>query len=262
MEYERKRDFQGTLDRLQSQLAEAVDEKAALEAHEQDVLQKELHLRAVVKAAADRLDAIKEEREQISGMIQGAHGRRSDLQSQREALAKREAAEGNQVERGRAQLHDVLQKARVDEIALPIVDAPLGDGRRVTSAVSSDSNSESDVPDEAVMGGDPLEWAGNRSQSEQFRSRSSNASGGHREARVAGDGVEGEEAEVASSSRMSSRDGSAHFSQSGDPTVRRDARAAGKVDLSSMRKHKSEFFGPGSLFVSLILALQTCPSRR
>eukprot|EP01034_Spumella_vulgaris_P028694 gene28694-35595_t len=238
MEYERKRDFRGVLDRVQTQLRDAGEEKGALEEQEQEMLQSELQLRGLVKSATAKLVVIKDEREAISSSIRAAHARRSELQSEREALAKKQATESNLIERGRAQLHDVLQKARVDEIALPTVDAPPRDIKRAPSAASSDSNSESDAVDEtSSTTTDPLEWVGNRSQSEQFRSRASGGSGGKRDSRSTEDDEE-EDGET-NSTRVSSRDGSAHFSQVGDATVRKDARAAGKVDLTSMRKHKN-----------------------
>lgn len=213
LEYELKRDFQGTLARVRSQLAEAREESAALEEQEQSVLQRELQLRSAAKAALEKVQAVKEQRLQVNASMAAAHEKRAKCLGAKDALSKKRGAEDSLLQRGRSQLRDVLQRALIDEVALPTVEGrgagAGGDGSGADS--STQGGEESDQTDDSRV-----PWSGNKSQSEQFRGES-RAGHGRRGGGASGTEDEESEGETGSGSRASSR--STHFSQSMDSAV-------------------------------------------
>jgi structural maintenance of chromosome 1 len=241
--YERKRDFQGVLARLQKQVADAAEEQERLEELDQQLLEEELRVRALLRASNEKVGVLKGQKEELLLNLKAAQGRRGEVLRDKERLSKKLAGEEILIERGRTQLHDILQKARVDEVALPTTHraAPSeGDeeeeedegGASSTSRTKSRSNQDSRDSDE-------LAWEGTQTQAQAGARR-----GTIRNAASLTSGSSGEHASESESSleaegssgRNSSDHPSTHFSQVDNPTVLRDSRAVAFVDLTSMRK--------------------------
>jgi len=222
LEYEQKRDFTGALQRLQGQLTEAQASVGTQEAAERELLDKEEQLRAALRVATDKLGVAKDDRASANTAVKNLQSRRTAVTQERDAISKKLAAEEIQIERARAQLHEVLLKAQVDEVALPTVqldESEDGEGSELRWSGSQASH--------RTKGGD----GGGRVSSKRKSSSS------------AADAEESYDEESESGSRDTSKGskvtGSTHFSQSDNVAVVRDQRNASKVDLSSMRKCKN-----------------------
>lgn len=264
LQYEHQRDFQGVLQQL-TQLGEnALEEQRRLSDKEQQLIQQEIDIRAAIRAATEKVAAAKREKESIAEALKEAQQRRAEVVKDKDVVTKKMAGEEMQLERSRAQLHDILQKAQVEEVALPTVPvrrnaaqagamkkAPTRSTRRGDSSDGSGSNqlessdsaehtgSDEDEEDGESDDGDELLWAGNRSQSYSgVLEDSEESSGSHSGSRSRDTGGTGGSNSSSSGGKVTA---STHFSQADNPTVLRDSQQAAKVDLSQMRrKYKSE----------------------
>jgi len=262
LSYEQKRNYQGTLDRLDDQARDAEEEQQTLEDTEQALLEEELEIRAKLRAANEKVKGVQQQKEELRLNMQAVQARKAEVLKDRERVAKQLAGEEILIERGRTQLHDILQKARVDEIALPTVQ----------SNVSSGGHGEGDAGEEE--GEEEMEESENSSGSNNSTSKrsSSRSSSSYRDsedlawegtqtvnnnsniAAASDDQADSEDNDSSgrSSSGHSGTTGSGtgtgtsktgastHFSQRDNPTVLKDSRTVSLVDLSAMRrKHKN-----------------------
>ncbi|KAJ1421694.1 RecF/RecN/SMC, partial [Ochromonadaceae sp. CCMP2298] len=216
--YERKRDFQGVLKRLEKQVADAGEEQARLEELDTQLLEEELRVRALLRAANEKVGLLKTQREELLATLKAAQGGRAEVLRDKERLSKRLAGEEILIERGRTQLHDILQKARVDEVALPTTTSTTSSTADEEEGVSSRSKHSSRDSEE-------LAWEGTHTQTTARRRTNASLTSGSEHNSESGD-----------SERQSSDPASTHFSQPDNPTVVRDSRAIAHVDLTSMRK--------------------------
>lgn len=152
LEYERKRDFAGALQRIGTQLTDIAAEIKRFENEEANLLEKERTLKEDITKINDRLDVAKEEKTTISNRFKTLQANRMVLVGEREAVVKKLSGSDILIEKARSQLHEVLQKAQVDEIALPVV--PVND--------DDEEGSDKD-----------LLWTGSQSQSQSQRRASS-----------------------------------------------------------------------------------------
>ena len=150
LEYIEKRDFNNILKRLQSQKLETQKEIKQLEEQESKYLSSEEELRHLIHENNVKLKGLNDKRNEIMNLIKVNQNRKSEIISDKESIAKKFANEEILIEKNRAQLHDILQKALVDEISLPVVDANVVDGG--TAADSSAAWSEKDSYDLAWTG--------------------------------------------------------------------------------------------------------------
>ena len=247
LEYELKRDFAGALKRFQAQSAEARKSATALEKDELGLLQKEENLIESVRSAVQKVKEAAEVRAKEASKVKAQQSQRSAVAAERASLEKKLAGEEILIERQRAQLHEVLQRAQVDEVALPTVDAVgtggvgRGHGQASASAVSSSSSSQAADDDE------DLHWAGSQTthgSSQNVRGQTSSSSRNRSHDRLLEEGTgtseEGSSEADSSQAQAPSRvTDSTHFSQQDNAVVARDRRKAAKVDLSSMQKHRN-----------------------
>jgi structural maintenance of chromosome 1 len=170
--YELKRDFQGSLDRLAVQMSDAAKENDALLALEQSLLHEEIKIRGLVKEANDKVNKLRLAKDELHYALKAAQVRRAEVLKDKESVTKKLAGEEILIERGRTQLHEILQKARTDEIALPTVDGG-GDGDAGKAGKGSARG------EGGVRGRDSedLRWEGTQSQSLQQRQSASGRRG-------------------------------------------------------------------------------------
>lgn len=212
LEYETKRDFSGVLQRLQTQETEARRDLTAQEKAESSLLQKEEEIRSSLRASSDKLTKAKEERGRVNSSVKSLQTKRAAVIDDRDAQSKKLAAEEIQIERARSQLHEVLQKAQVEEVALPTVEV----------------DSESDQG-----GDDELRWQGSQTSSKAGSSRSRRGGG-----QESDDSMDTDSTGAGGGSKGSKTE-STHFSQADNRAVLLDRSRVAKVDLSSMRKCKA-----------------------
>lgn len=204
LDYSLKRDFTGVLNRLQAQEMEAQKEAKTLEKLESDYLKKEEEARTALKSFTERVASAKEERDKASKAVKALQIVRGNVHSERDTVARKLSTEEIMIERARAQLHEILQKAQLEEISLPTLQL----------------DSDSDLGHDEV-----LKWAGG-SQAKSGRRRVEDSE----ESNSSGNG----------NGSKSSKSDSAHFSQSDNSKVIADAKKVSKVDLSSMKRWKSQ----------------------
>jgi structural maintenance of chromosome 1 len=191
LEYETKRDFQGALSRVKGQGTEAKIEISALEDTESELVSSEAKLRKEVEKMTAKLNAIKEDRNGISSRFKSVQNQRAAVVAERDVVAKKISGEEILIEKARSHLHDVLQKAQVDEITLPTIDG--GD-------------------DTSEKGSEDLRWSGNQSVASSSSGSRGGGRGRQRPSTVGNGEREG-------SDDTSTKGGaSAHFSQ-GDNAV-------------------------------------------
>lgn len=121
LEYELKRDFAGNIQRLHAQRAEASKQISSLEEKEAELIAKDSEVRAALNAAAEKIKSLKGEVGEANAQVKDMQIQRTAIVGGGASLAKKLSGEEILIERARAQLHEILQKAMVDEIALPTV---------------------------------------------------------------------------------------------------------------------------------------------
>lgn len=249
-----------TLAQLKLQCSEAEEEIRLRQEEEGALLQKEDQVLQKVRVAKDKVAEQKAQRSTAVEQIKELQSRLTELQHDSSTLLKKLAGHEMAIERGRAQLHDTLRKAQVDEISLPAIEIESSSSSAAAAAAASGgaaltatgkrgrnnalSSSSEDDEDSSENGGagassasggsgsgaamsidydKELEWRGSLSQA-------FSASGGRGSSSGSGSG-----------SRDSSSNGSSskHFSQSENLTVVRDSKKAARVDLSSMNRYKN-----------------------
>jgi len=198
LEYELKRDFKGSLSRIRSQIEEGNAESSTLDQEEQNLVVQEEEIKVQAKAAEKKVKDASAQRDEVNKKAKVLQSKRAAAIAEREVISKKLSGEDILIERARAQIHEVLQKAEVDEIYLPTV--PTRD--------------EDDADRD-------LQWSGNVNDADDISP--TDGSSGRRRRRGSSSG-QGE---------------STHFSQSDNPAVVRDRKFVEKVDLSSLRKHRT-----------------------
>lgn len=172
LEYEKKRDFEGVLARLNQQIKEAEQENEALNKLEQSLLREELKIRALLKEANEKVAALRAQKDELHHNLKATQVRRTEVLRDKESVSKKLAGEEILIERGRTQLHDILQKARVDEVALPTV--PGSDSSEDPSESAGESSSASHYRSRDK---DDLTWEGTQSQAQRRRTQGRQSAG-------------------------------------------------------------------------------------
>lgn len=242
--YEVKRDFKGALERFQTQLVTARAEEAAMGKEEGRLLTEEEKLIDAVREAKAKTAAAQEVRSAAASVVKKKQVERSTVTASRAAFEKKMSGEAILIERQRAHLHEVLQRAQVDEVALPAIsmdeeEESLGAAKRSGRGGSSSSSGAGDrEKKESEANDDDLAWTG--SQTDHGSSLSGSVRRKNRKSRDDdSDASESTDARSASRSLVSLVSDSTHFSQQENTTVSRDRRNASKVDLSSMQRHRN-----------------------
>jgi len=208
LEYALKRDFSGVLERLEAQSVDAKADVTGLEKQEASYLGKEGELRMGLRQTNETVASLKTERESANQLVKKKQMARSVVVDEREGFSRKLASEEILIERARSHLHEILQKAQVEEVALPTLDV--------------DADSEQGADEELLWGGDSQ----NKSQGGKKRGRGR-------------DRASSEDTSSSTSGGGSKTTDSTHFSQSDNKAVVADRKKMATVDLSSMRKLKS-----------------------
>lgn len=242
--YETKRDFSGALKRFQAQLVDARAEEAAMDSEEGRLLAEEEKLLVAVREAKARTATAQEVRSIAAGVVKKKQAERAAVTASRAACEKKMSGEAILIERQRAHLHEVLQRAQVDEVALPTItleeeEESAGASRKTGRGGSSSSSGSGDrEKKDGEEDEDDLIWTG--SQTDHGSSLSGSVRRKNRKSRDDdSDASESTDARSASRSLVSMVSESTHFSQQENKTVTRDRRNASKVDLSSMQRHRN-----------------------
>eukprot|EP00980_Cylindrotheca_fusiformis_P011300 scaffold2599_cov125-Cylindrotheca_fusiformis.AAC.10 len=147
-EYESNRDLQEPIVKLEKRLK---GHTAKLK--EAKKLQKELqrNLKAAKKALKEADDAVAEAAEKEKELEDETKALQKDFrefQSERAAISKAVAAEEAALERLRGKLHETLQRARVEEVELPLIDSEAARQRKTRSGQRIGESEESDDMEE------------------------------------------------------------------------------------------------------------------
>eukprot|EP00611_Tribonema_gayanum_P013793 TRINITY_DN2500_c0_g1_i2.p1 TRINITY_DN2500_c0_g1~~TRINITY_DN2500_c0_g1_i2.p1 ORF type:complete len:879 (-),score=399.53 TRINITY_DN2500_c0_g1_i2:546-3182(-) len=144
LEYERGRDFQKPLDKITAKAA--AKRAAAVEAEKKgaDLKKKE----EALMRKAEELDGVVKERKEAAGAkekeVRAVQSERQKRAKERASIGKKMTAEETALERLRARLHEVLQRAAVEEVDLPMKDQPEdADGDEAMSEASGSTHSRS-----------------------------------------------------------------------------------------------------------------------
>eukprot|EP01038_Epipyxis_sp_PR26KG_P004825 gene4825-6760_t len=226
--------MQGALTRVTNQLNEARNELSDLEREETSCIEKESNAKEGVSKANAKVAELNSTKEAVVTAMKQYHSRRLEIQSDKESLSKKLAGEEILIERGRAQLHEIIQNAQVDKISLPTVDpndSSTGFTNDLNSSNGDESSSLPTVDDE-------LQWSGAQVEKKKKGSKS----GTSRQSKQGMDSESSHDEDSSDQATSSNRDSakqtqSTHFSQGDNPVVVSDFQRAARIDLSSMRRY-------------------------
>lgn len=143
LQYELKKDFHGTLDRISTSFSEATAELVTLTDSEQSLLHEEIAIRGNLKTLNEKLTALRNNKEAIHSTLKSLQARRAEVLKDRDIVSKKLNDVEIMIERYRTNLHEILQKARVDEVALPTIN-PNSDTNNTGNAKMQTIQDESD----------------------------------------------------------------------------------------------------------------------
>jgi structural maintenance of chromosome 1 len=148
-DYETGRDFKTPIARCEKRLndrrlsLESVKERSAeLEEQVSEAKATLAHAESTVKKAADK-------EKSFDDAVQAAQSAYSDAQTERNKMSKAITSAESALERLRGKLHETLQKARVEEVDLPVVGVSSSQVGRVRSSHRSPANDEDDTQNTA-----------------------------------------------------------------------------------------------------------------
>ena len=121
LQYELKKDFAGTLERISTSIQEANSEFDKLTTSEQKLLHTEIATRGELKTATEHVSRLQLNKATIHATLRALQSKRAALLADRDSVSKKINDVEIMIERYRTSLHDILQKARVDEVALPTI---------------------------------------------------------------------------------------------------------------------------------------------
>jgi len=193
-----------------------------------------LQIREQLRADNIRVGELRAQRATVLQSSQALQDRRQEIVADKDSISKKLAGEEILIERARAQLHDTLQKAQVEEVALPAV--PVTEKGALPDGVGASQEAETADSSEADR---ELIWHGSHSQFHSFSQPLVDLGDSRKDS--SSNPSEGESSDQRLSSNKSSKPvtESTHFSQALNPTVLRDSRRMSKVDLSSMARFKN-----------------------
>lgn len=249
LEFESKKQFKIVEKRVQTQLNQ-VDQDIAIKQNENTtLLQKQETLNKSVAKLTKDVNSMKKERNQRNESMKEYQMKKHKLSKEKNSFLNQLSIEEIGFEKLRAQLHEILQKAQIEEIVLPTVDLETNSSDSVSgssqnisdSQQNESSSSRVDAPVSSGSGGkgsghrgssfwhdNLLKWeGGTQSQSQQRKTADKESS---------------EESSASTVSNMRSKgSNSTHFSQSQNTVVRQDVLKMRRVDLSSIEKqHRSK----------------------
>jgi len=223
--YEDKRDFDKPLAKAEKRLKDRKAKLKEAEEREEELLEQIADKKANLANAEEDLKEVQEREKEQDGLVREAQREHSEAQAEQLRIQKAINAETGSLERLRGKLHETLQKARVDEVDLPLV--------RSSNDEEDDDDDDDDDEEEDDEAG-----SGSKSRKRKGRKR------GNKD-----DDEEDEDEEMeetGTSSAGASSDGhfsnpmsqesnlSTHFSQRDDIKVIKDRKDAGRVDFEQL----------------------------
>ena len=244
LKYEMKRDFEGALIKHRQQIEKCRNEISDLVIELNDLAQEQSRLTNLVGELFGKKESILKQKKEEEDNMKILQRKRQELGNEAAAFMKKITSQEIQLERLRLKIHEILQKAEVEEIALPVIHADSREnatrstgstteddvgrrsrGRSRVRGSSSVTNDLSTSEGQEILD-NTLQWRGTvsavdgkRVSNQIDRADSAESSS--------------EDTSTTSKSRLSSTD-SIHFSQSGDTVVNADNKLVALVDLSSV----------------------------
>lgn len=137
----------GTLERINTSFSEATAELVALTDAEQSLLHEEISIRGQLKTLNEKLSTLRANKEAIHSTLKSLQARRAEVLKDRDTVSKKLNDVEIMIERYRTNLHEILQKARVDEVALPTInpnnDNSTGSSNARMQTIQDESDSSS-----------------------------------------------------------------------------------------------------------------------
>ena len=155
LKYETGRDLDKPIERTEKRIGDRKKELKKAQEHEKD-LKKQLE--EITKALAEADETLKESKETVKkaeAAVRVAQEAFKEAEAERVKLSKASSAEDTAIERLRGKLHETLQKARVEEVELPLVSDSPQQGRTRAQRLSEglhhqeDESGEDNDEDEA-----------------------------------------------------------------------------------------------------------------
>jgi structural maintenance of chromosome 1 len=202
--YESGRDMQLPVTRIEKRIQEREKDLKKSEKHLKELTKKVENAKEKLARAEEAVKAVSEKEKEVDAEVESSQQSFNDAQAERLALSKKVSGEESSLERLRGKLHETLQKARVEEVALPSVG---GEG------TSSKRRRRKEDDDES----------GDESAEESSPMRGSQGS--------SGSGMRG-----GSHQQLHTQDGGSRtkYSQADNSVVVRDQKIAQKVDFSGL----------------------------
>eukprot|EP00904_Undaria_pinnatifida_P004394 jgi/Undpi1/13956/HiC_scaffold_9.g03607.m1 len=220
LSHERSRDFDGPLEKLNrknnARRKELEDQQLKME----ELVEKEKSILDAEDEAAKEHVAAKEVARAQEVEVKAAYSGRSKLVKEREGVTKRIVSEESALEQLRAKLHGVLQEAKMEQVALPLV----GGGTFGGSGGKGGSRRRKRREDGEEGSGDEEE------EEEEEEEGSESMEGSAKSSADTSLGFTG-----VSDSQDSS---TVQFSQAQNRVVQEDKAEAMKVDLSKLKRHR------------------------
>lgn len=144
--YEDGRKFDKQINKVDARLQERQQELGEAKKREEEVLESLNEIKARVAEKELELKTTQDNEKQVEQELNDLQNIFSDIQAERKAISKTITTEESALERLRQKLHETLQKARVEEVDLPLVgDAKADDD--TASTRKSKRQRRSDNPD-------------------------------------------------------------------------------------------------------------------
>ena len=213
--YEDKRDFDKPLAKAEKRLKDRKAKLKEAEESEEELLEQIADKKAKLANAEDDVKEVQEKEKEQDGLVREAQKEHSEAQAEQLRIQKAINTETGALERFRGKLHETLQKARVDEVDLPLVRS---------------TNDEEDEDEEEEESG-----SGSQRRTRKGRKRGNNDDDEDEEMEEAGSSSAGASSDGRFSNLMSQESNlSTHFSQRDDVKVIKDRKDAGRVDFEQL----------------------------
>jgi structural maintenance of chromosome 1 len=149
-DYESKRDFKKPIANLEKRLKGYKKKLADAKAKQKELVRESKEVTKALEDANDAHTAASEKETEFENDVKEAQSGYKEAQKDRTRVSKAISSEESGLEQLRAKLHETLQKARVEEVQLPMIEVPSSQssttrsGRDIKASLSDD---EMDVDD-------------------------------------------------------------------------------------------------------------------
>jgi structural maintenance of chromosome 1 len=140
--YEANRDFEKPIKLAEKRIRDRAEKLAKAEDHQAQLLKEVEEAKAKLAEAEDLVKEAAEKEKAFDEEVISAQAAYSEAQAERTKVSKAITSEEHALERLRGKLHETLQKARVEEVELPLIRKSPGGGR--TRSTQRNQNEEED----------------------------------------------------------------------------------------------------------------------